>query len=56
MLTPLTEVIKAAFPVGTLLSEDVTVIQCVGIEFYVMTAGDVYLPLKGSSMKVIDVF
>ena len=54
--TSLTEVVKAAYPIATVLDEDCTVIQCVGIEFYVMTAGDVYLPLKGSGMMVNDVF
>ena len=54
--TPLTEVVKATFPVGTDLAEDCSVIQCVGIEFYIMTAGDVYLPTKGSSMMVNDAF
>jgi len=54
--TSLTEVVKATFPEDTVLDEDCSVIQCVEIEFYVMTAGDVYLPLKGSGMLVNDVF
>jgi hypothetical protein len=55
--TALTDEIVAAFPVGTAVTDDDTVIQCVGIEFYTVTGGgNVYLPLKGSSMKVIDVF
>ena len=53
---PLTEVVKAAYPIDTLLDEDCSVIQSVGIEFYAITGGDVYLPIKGSSMMVNDVF
>ena len=53
---PLTEVVKAAYPIETELDEDCSVIQTVGIEFYVMTAGNVYLPIVGSSMMVNDVF
>ena len=53
---PLTEVLKAQFPVGTILSEDASVIECVGIEFYMKSGPDGYLPLKGSGMMVIDVF
>lgn len=54
--TALSEVVKAAFPVDTEVTEDCSVIQSVGIEFYVKSAGDVYLPVKGSSMLVVDVF
>ena len=54
--TSLTEVVKAAYPIATVLDKDFTVIQSIGIEFYVKTGGDVYLPLKGSSMLVNDVF
>jgi len=54
--TALTDEIDVAFPVGTLPGDDDTVIQCVGIEFYQITATNKYAPLKGSSMKVVDVF
>ena len=54
--TALTEVVKAAFPLDTEVTEDSTVIQSVGIEFYIKSAADVYLPVKGSSMMVTDVF
>jgi hypothetical protein len=54
--TALTDEIVAAFPVGTTLSDDDSVIQCVGIEFYQKSGLTTYLPLKGSSMKVIDIF
>jgi len=54
--TALTDEIDVAFPLGTLPGEDDTVIQCVGIEFYVVSGVNVYLPLQGSSVKVVDVF
>jgi len=54
--TALTDEIDVAFPVGTLPGDDDTVIQCVGIEFYLKSGATSYLPLKGSSMKIIDVF
>jgi hypothetical protein len=54
--TALTDEIVAAFPVGTTLSDDDSVIQCVGVEFYLKSGATDYLPLKGSSMKVVDVF
>jgi hypothetical protein len=52
----LTAEVVASFPAGTTPDETDTVIQCVGIEFYVKSGADLYLPLKGSSMKVTDVF
>ena len=54
--TLLTDEIDVAFPIGTLPGDDDTVIQCVGVEFYQISGGSLYLPLKGSSMKVVDVF
>ena len=54
--TALTDEIDVAFPVGTLPGDDDTVIQSVGIEFYLKSGGVSYLPLKGSSMKIVDVF
>ena len=54
--TALTDEIVAAFPLGTTPGDDDSVIQCVGVEFYQKSGLDTYLPLKGSSMKVIDVF
>jgi hypothetical protein len=54
--TALTADVLAAFPVGTELTDDCSVIQCVGIEFYIQ-AGANYLPVKGSSsMMVVDAF
>src|ERR1035437_1751944 len=54
--TALTDEINVAFPVGTLPGDDDTVIQCVGIEFFLKSGATDYLPLKGSSMKIVDVF
>jgi len=48
--------LKAAFSDGTIVGDDCTIIQSVGIEFYVTTNGKDYLPLKGCSMMVADVF
>ena len=54
--TVLNEVVKAAFPADTLLSDNASVIQTVGIVFFVQTAGDEYLAFSGCSMIVYDVF
>jgi len=54
--TALTDEIDVAFPVGTLPGDDDSVIQCVGIEFYCESGVNAYLPLQGSSFKVVDVF
>jgi hypothetical protein len=55
--TTLTDEIVASFPVGILPSAIDSVIQAVGVEFYMATGGGlVYLPLKGSSMLMVDVF
>ena len=48
--------LTTSFPVGTVLTGDCTVMQCVGVEFFIRSAGDVYLPLKGGCMKVGEVF
>ena len=45
-----------SFPADIVLTEDCTVMQCVGVEFFIRSAGDVYLPLKGGCMKVGEVF
>ena len=54
--TPLTGEVKAAFPEGTVLSETDTVLQCVGIEFYIRLGSGEYLPFKAGTMLVLDVF
>ena len=54
--TPLTATVKAAFPNGTILSETVTVMQCVGIEYYIKAGANEYIPFTTGSMMVYDVF
>ena len=54
--TPLLVALKAAFLEGTVLSETDTVMQCVGIEFYIRSGKDGYLPYSEGSMMVWDVF
>ena len=55
--TALTDELVAAFPVGTAPQDADSVIQAVGIEFYVKNGLTAYLPLKvGSSMMIVDVF
>ena len=48
--------VLASFPVDTVLTGDCTVMQCIGVEFFIRSAGDVFLPLKGGCMKVAEVF
>jgi len=54
--TTLTVSVKAAFPEGIVLAENVSVLQCVGIEFYTLSGGVEYLPYSSGSMLVYDVF
>jgi len=54
--TALTDEIVAAFPQGTAPGTDDTVIQCVGIEFFVKSGPTGYARIKGGSMVVLDVF
>jgi len=54
--TALTDEIVAAFPQGTAPGTDDSVIQCVGVEFYVKDGPTGYKPVKGGSMLVLDVF
>jgi len=54
--TSLTDELDVAFPVGTAPGDDDSVIQCVGVEFYLKSGATGYLPLKGSSMYIVDVF
>ena len=54
--TALTDSIVAAFPLGTAPGDSDTVIECVGVEFYQLSGTDKYLPLKGSSIMVVDVY
>jgi len=54
--TTLTVSVKAAFSDGIVLGENVSVLQCVGIEFYTLSGGVEYLPYSSGSMLVYDVF
>jgi hypothetical protein len=54
--TALTDELDAAFPTGTTLTDDDSVIQAVGIEFFQKTGTANYSPLIGGSMVVVDVF
>lgn len=54
--TPLSAEVKAAFREGILLSEKDTVLQCVGIEYYMRSGKDGYRPFTDKSMMVFDVF
>jgi hypothetical protein len=54
--TPLSVALKAAFPVGTVLSENDTVLQCVGIEFYNRAGTDGYVLYSTGTMLLYDVF
>jgi len=49
------EEIKVSFPEGTILSEDDSVIQCVGVEFNMPSANS-FKELKGSGVKVANVY
>jgi len=51
----LTEEIKVSFPAGTVLSEDDSVIQCVGIEFSTKSANN-FNVRSGSGVMVLDVY
>ena len=54
--TPLTIALKAAFPLGTVLSETATVLQCIGIVYYIKSGVDVYFAYTSGTMLVYDVF
>jgi hypothetical protein len=54
--TPLSAALKAAFPEGTVLTESETVLQCVGIEFYIRSGSDGYVLYSRGSMLLYDVF
>jgi len=54
--TPLTAGVKAAFMDGILLTESNTVMQSVGIEYYIKSGVNDYLPYSEGSMMVYDVF
>jgi len=54
--TPLTVSLKAAFSEGTVLSDSATVLQCVGIVYYIRSGVDVYFAYTSGTMLVYDVF
>jgi hypothetical protein len=54
--TPLTVALKAAFPEGTLLTETDTVLQCVGIEYYIRSGAEGYILYTTGTMLLFDVF
>jgi hypothetical protein len=54
--TPLSTVLKAVFPDGTVLTETDTVLQCIGIEYYTRSGADGYILYSTGSMLVYDVF
>jgi hypothetical protein len=54
--TDLTDEIVASFSLGTTPGTDDSVIQCVGIEFYLKSGATSYKRLVGSSMFIVDVF
>jgi hypothetical protein len=54
--TPLSAELKASFPVGTVLNDSDTVLQCVGIEFYNRAGTDGYVFYSTGTMLLCDVF
>lgn len=54
--TPLSAVLKTAFPNGTILTDTDTVMQCVGIEYYIRSGADAYVLYSRGSMVMYDVF
>jgi len=54
--TPLTMALKAEFPSGTLLDDSATILQCVGIVYYIRSGVDVYFAYTSGTMLVYDVF
>ena len=54
--TPLSGTLKAAFKDGTVLTDSNTVLQCVGVEFYICSGVDGYIPYSKGCMLVYDVF
>ena len=48
--------ITANFPAGTTLTTDVSVLQCVGIEFYQKVGANYYLLSSGNCLKIDNLF
>jgi len=53
---PLNTALRTAFSEGTVLNENDTVLQCVGIEYYVKSGPNRYLHFSSGTMIVYDVF
>jgi len=54
--TPLTTTLKVAFSEGILLAETDSMLQCVGVEYYVRSGSDGYILYSRGSMLVFNVF
>ena len=54
--TALTVELKAEFPVGTVVGDDCTILECVGIEFYIPNGLNKYKATVGNSLVMKDVF
>jgi hypothetical protein len=54
--TPLSVALTAAFPVGTILTDKDTVLQCIGIEYYIRSGADGYVLYSTGTMLLYDVF
>jgi hypothetical protein len=53
---PLTEEIVVSLPVNDDLPDNVSVIQCVGIEYCIKSGIDKYIIMRGGSVMVYEVF
>jgi hypothetical protein len=54
--TPLSTALKATFPEGTEMTEKDTVMQCVGIEYYIRSGAEGYILYSRGTMLLYDVF
>ncbi|MBT1702899.1 hypothetical protein [Chryseosolibacter indicus] len=54
--TPVSFTINSLLPGNPVLTEDVSVIQCIGISFFQQLKSDYYPLLQGSALKVVRVF
>jgi hypothetical protein len=54
--TPLNTALRTAFKEETVLNENDTVMQCIGIEYYIKSGSDRYLHFSSGTMIVYDVF
>jgi hypothetical protein len=54
--TPFTASLKVTFPEGTVLTESDSVMQCIGIEYYIQSGTDAYILYSRGSMLMYDMF